>query len=97
MSSRLQWKQKRKRLWNYEYLVPEVNFHSSLTLQFLYSQGFFFFAEDEDEGVDDDDDDDDDDDGDDERNKSWLMATNLCLSASRKYLAFTLATCISEV
>ena len=55
----------------------------------------FFFAEDEDEGVDDDDD--DDDDGDDERNKSWLMAINLCLSASRKYLAFTLATCISEV
>ena len=97
MSSRLQWKQKRKRLWNYEYLVPKVNFYSSLTLQFLYSQGFFFFAEDEDEGVDDDDDDDDDDDGDDERNKSWLMATNLCLSASRKYLAFTLATCISEV
>ena len=45
----------------------------------------------------DDDDDDDDDDGDDERNKSWLVATNLCLSASRKYLAFTLATCISEV
>ena len=52
---------------------------------------------DEDEVEDEDEDgDDDDDDDDDEWNKCWSMATNLCLAVSKKSLAFTLATRISE-
>ena len=52
--------------------------------------------EDEVEDEDEDGDDDDDDDDDDEWNKCWSMATNLCLAVSKKSLAFTLATRISE-
>ena len=44
----------------------------------------------------DEDEDGDDDDDDDEWNKCWSMATNLCLAVSKKSLAFTLATRISE-